>query len=165
MAQLISAQSITRSDAWTAYRSIYLSSIGYILPSTSFNQRELAKIQSSPIRALLPAMGFNRNMPLQVVFGPHSHGDIGLRYLYVEQGYQKASALLQHIRQHSRLGQMMWIAIQWAQVTAGVGFALLAEPWRLLSHAVGQWISSLCNFLKDSELTLLIDNTYTVRIR
>jgi hypothetical protein len=60
---------------------------------------------------------------------------------------------------------MMWIAFQWAQVTAGVGFALLAEPWRLISHAVGQWISSLINFLKDSELTLLIDNTYTVRIR
>jgi hypothetical protein len=57
MAQLLSAQLITRSDAWTAYRSIYLPSISYGLPSTSFNQRELSKIQSSPIRALLPAMG------------------------------------------------------------------------------------------------------------
>jgi hypothetical protein len=63
----------------------------------------------------------------EVVFGPTSISN-GLRHLYVEQGCQKVSALLQHIRQDSRLGRMMWTAIQWTQVTAGVGFAVLSEP-------------------------------------
>ena len=67
MAQRVSAQSITRSEAWTAYRSIYLPSIQYSLSSSSFTRQDLAKIQSRPIHALLSAMGFNQNMPLSVV--------------------------------------------------------------------------------------------------
>jgi hypothetical protein len=109
-----------------------LGSPGYY--RTLSREGNVGTIQRSPIRALLPAIGFNRNMPLEVVVGPTSIGDIGLRYLYVEQGYQKTSALLQH----SRPGKMMWTVIQGIQVTAGVGFAVLAELWRFLSHAVGQ---------------------------
>ena len=134
LAHLISAQLIARSEAWVAYRSIYCPSMTYSLPSTSFTRRELASIQRSPIRALLSAMGYNRNMPLEAVYGPISIGGIGLQHLYVAQGCQKISALLQHIRQHSRLGKMMWTLIQWTQVTAGVGFAILTEPWRHIPH-------------------------------
>jgi hypothetical protein len=122
MSHLISAQFITRTEAWTAYRSIYLLSMSYSFPRTSFNRRELAKVQSRPINAQLSAMAFNRNMPREVVFGPTSNGGIGLRHLYVEQGCQKMSALLQHIQQHSQLGKIMWYLLQWTQVNAGVGF-------------------------------------------
>jgi hypothetical protein len=69
---------------------------------------------------------------------------------------------IEKLHVHGRLGQMMWIAIQWAQVTAGVGFALLGEPVRFLPHAVGKWFSSLRDFLADSQFTLEIVNTYTV---
>jgi hypothetical protein len=56
----------------------------------------------------------------------------------------------------------MWTLRQWTQVTAGVGFAILAEPWRYLLHRVGQWLSSLRDFLADSECTIEISKTYTV---
>jgi hypothetical protein len=59
----------------------------------------------------------------------------------------------------------MCILIQWTQVTVGVGFAILTEPWRSLPHSVGQWLPSLCEFLADSECRIEIANTYTVRIR
>jgi hypothetical protein len=83
----------------------------------------------------------------------------------IEQGCQKASALLQHSRHYSRLGKMMWTAIERNQVTAGVGFAILTEPWRSLPHAVGQRIPSLCEFLASSECTIDIAYTYTVCTR
>jgi hypothetical protein len=51
MAYLISAQSITRSDAWTAYRSIYLPSMNYSIPTTRFSRQEFATIQRSPIHS------------------------------------------------------------------------------------------------------------------
>jgi hypothetical protein len=86
MAHMTTAQLIALSEGWIAYRSIYLPSMSYSLMSTSFNRRELATIQRSPIRALLSTMGFNRNMPLEIVFGPISHGGLDLRHLYVEQG-------------------------------------------------------------------------------
>jgi hypothetical protein len=47
VAQLISAQSITPSDAWIAYRSIYLPSLRYSLYSTSYTGQELAIVQGS----------------------------------------------------------------------------------------------------------------------
>jgi hypothetical protein len=59
----------------------------------------------------------------------------------------------------------MWIAIQWAQVTAGVGFHLLDAPERFLPHAVGKWFSSPRDFLADSEFTLEIVNTRSVYLR
>jgi hypothetical protein len=53
-------------------------------------------------------------MPLEVVHGPEYLEGVGMRHLFTEQGYLKPSALLEHIRENVRLGQMMWIAIQWA---------------------------------------------------
>ena len=110
-------------------------------------------------------MGFNQNMPPSVVFGPASLGGIGLLHLYIVQGALKTTALIERIRQHGRLGQTMWISIQWAQVTAGVGFALLGEPDCFLPHAVGTWFLSLRDFLADSEFTLEVANTYAVSKR
>jgi hypothetical protein len=57
---------------------------------------------------------------------------------------------------------MIWIAIQGAQVTAGVGFALPGDPWLFLPHAVGKWFSSLRDILADSECRLATANAYTV---
>jgi hypothetical protein len=63
-------------------------------------------------------------MPLALVFGPASLGDI-------DQHYSNTSS------KHGRLGQMMWLAIQWAQVKVGMGLPLLGEPGRFLPRAVG----------------------------
>jgi hypothetical protein len=60
---------------------------------------------------------------------------------------------------------MIWSSTQWAQVTAGAGFALLGEPWQFLPHATGKRFSSLRDFLADSGCTLAIANTYTVYLR
>jgi hypothetical protein len=49
----------TRSEAWTAYRSICLPSMRYSLSAISFARQEFATIQRSPIQVLLSAMGFN----------------------------------------------------------------------------------------------------------
>jgi hypothetical protein len=43
-AQLISAQSITRSETWIAYRIIFLPSLRYSLSSTGFTRQESATI-------------------------------------------------------------------------------------------------------------------------
>jgi hypothetical protein len=55
-------------EAWTIYRSTYFRA-WLQLSGTSFSRKELAKIESSPIRTLQSAMG-QPNMPLEVVFGP-----------------------------------------------------------------------------------------------
>lgn len=92
-ATVLKAQSISRFEARTAYRSIYHPGMRYSLPATSSDRQELV-----------------------VVFGCSVSGGIGVRHLYIEQVSIKISALLEHIRQNGRLGQMIWIPIQCAQV-------------------------------------------------
>jgi hypothetical protein len=87
-------------------------------------------------------------MTARVVFGPTSIGGLGLRHSYVEQGLPKTSALLQHIRQNGRLGQMMWTTLQWTQVTVGVG--LSRRTLEALTSEVGHWLPSLREFLASS---------------
>jgi hypothetical protein len=59
----------------------------------------------------------------------------------------------------------MWAFLQWTHVTAGIGFAVLAESWRYVLKGLGQWFSSLRVFLADSECTIEISDTYTVTPR
>jgi hypothetical protein len=93
MAQLISAQSITCSEAWTAYRSIYLPSMRCNLPATSFTRQDLATIQRSPIQVLLSVMGFNRKIPLAVVLGPAYLGGASAYVVYTSD---RATSRSQH---------------------------------------------------------------------
>jgi hypothetical protein len=53
---------------------------------------------------LLCAMGCNQNILLEVVHEPAYLDGVGL---YIEQGYLKISALLEHIRRNGRLFQMV----------------------------------------------------------
>jgi hypothetical protein len=152
MAQLISAQSITRFQRHGQPNEVSVFPLRTItLPATSFTRQELATIQRSPIQVLLTAMGFNRKMPIAVVWGIASLGASIRR-----RGLRQDLSITQNIRQHGRFGQMIWIVIQWIQVTTGV-----SESWRFLSSAVGKWFTSVHNFLADSDCTLAIDIAHT----
>jgi hypothetical protein len=62
------------------------------------------------------------------------------------------SVMLQHIRKHGRLRQLIWIATQWAQVKRqGLASLYLANR--------GKCFSFLRGFLTESECTLAIANT------
>ena len=75
-------------------------------------------------------MGYNRNMPREAVFGPKALGGIGMTDLFVEQGRAKCIKLLEHIRNMDSIGRLMRIALDWTQLTAGVGFSVLEHPGR-----------------------------------
>jgi hypothetical protein len=97
-----------------------MASMSYSLPVANFSEKQLAKIQSKPVRSLMSAMGFNGNMPKEVVFDPKALGGIGIRHLYVEQGTHQVLGMLRHLRDpESSVGVMLKIAIQWYQLVAG----------------------------------------------
>ena len=93
MAQLISAGSLTRSDASVLYRSVYLGSMGYSLPVTTFTEKELSKIQGAPVQALLSGMGYNRNMPKEVVSDQHDTEISGFDIYISNKGHSRLNIL------------------------------------------------------------------------
>jgi hypothetical protein len=110
----VQADYLPRHYAQVVCGNIYLPGIGYSLPVTTFSEDELNHIQSTPIQAILTSMGYNRNIPKAVVFGPREYGGIGLRHLYIEQGSQQTATFMRHYRHDGRIGRaLLRIELQW----------------------------------------------------
>ena len=105
-------------------------------------------ISSPVLRASLSKMGYNCNMPREVVYGPPSLFGLGLHDYYIEQGTQQVSTLVGHIRQLSETGNMMRIELQWCQVQAGTQTHLLADPTDSIDYIESCWIMSIRDFLR-----------------
>jgi hypothetical protein len=93
--------------------------LGWQLSGTPTGRR-LAKIESSPIRTLQSAMGYNRNIPLKssLVQPP-----LGIGLTNMRRTRKTSTPTATHpAKQPPRKNDV--VAIQWTQVTAGVGFAV-----------------------------------------
>ena len=56
------------------YRSMYLPSMNYSFPAGVLSQKEAEKVQGAPVQAIVAALGYNSNMPREIVFGPQESG-------------------------------------------------------------------------------------------
>jgi hypothetical protein len=101
--------------------SIIGTAVWLLLISTALMRDALATSKTNAWRnssSMLMSLKVQLPAPLKLS-DPTTHGRPIVSARYVK---------LQHIRKHGRLRQMIWIATQWAQVTAGVSYALLREP-------------------------------------
>jgi hypothetical protein len=96
-ADIMTACPLTRSEAATAYFTVYLPSVTYSFPATCLRKTDLDTVQRPAVNACLSAMGYNRNMPRAVVFAPNFFGGLGFRDLSTEQGTQQVLQLLKHV--------------------------------------------------------------------
>ena len=138
--------------------------IEFPLTVTQFTQKECDSISASAIRACLSKMGFNCNMPREVVYGPPSMFGVGMHDLYIEQGIKQVSALMGHLRQDSDTGKMMQIELQWCQVQAGIQSALLQNTELSIDYIETCWIMGIRDFLRtyDFKIDLTADSTFQV---
>jgi hypothetical protein len=93
----------------------------YHLTVTQFTQEQWCdKITSPVLRSCMAQMGYNRNSPKEVVYGPVEMGGFRLHDPYAEQGIRQVSALVGYLREpKSKTGQMMRIELDWCHVQAG----------------------------------------------
>ena len=79
----------------------------YSLAATQFTKDECEELMK-PVRQIAFArMGFNRNMPPEVMHGPREYGGYGLRDLFTEQGIDGLEQLIGHMRAQDKLGRLM----------------------------------------------------------
>ena len=127
---------------------MYLPSLGYSLPATNFSAKELKKIETRPKRALLAGMGYNRNMPSEVVYGPKQSAGIAMLGLFVFQGLSHVMYLIKHLRSPvSPLHNMLIILLAWYQQVAGISRSVL-EDTRNLPHVEAPWLDTTREFLR-----------------
>jgi hypothetical protein len=82
----LNANALSRIEAKLAYECFYIPAMRYSLAITLINQTDLERVQQNTITSLTAALGYNRNMPREVVFCTQRYQGIGLRHLYDLQG-------------------------------------------------------------------------------
>jgi hypothetical protein len=108
---------MAKDTARLGYEVMVCPKLEYPLTVTQFTQDQCDKITSPVLCACMLQMGYNRNSPKEVVYGPVEMGALGLHDLYVEQGIEQVSALVGHLREKkSKTGQMMRIELDWCHI-------------------------------------------------
>lgn len=147
LALKIAGATISRATARVAYRSIICPKLEFPLAVTQFTQQQCDSIASPVLGACLSKMGYNCNMPREVVYGPVELGGLGLHDLYIEQGLHQLTTLIGHTRQKSVTGNMMLSELAWCQVQAGIADHLLESPDIPVDYIETCWIMSIRDFL------------------
>jgi hypothetical protein len=157
MATAFSGCELCPSETIQGYRSIFLPGARYGMSATTLTKTQLYRSQQLIISIILPKLGFNRNMPRQVVYAPTHFGGIGLSDLYIEQGLAQLKFLLTHLRKHTDITDTISLLIESYMITAGT----LHSPFDQSTnqeYVHAPWIHSLQHFLQHADLRITTPN-------
>ena len=116
---------LSHHEAYSAFRSRYISIATYPYTVTTFSTKELDLIQKKPLRKILPKLGINRNMPRVVLFGPSSIGGRQLTDLRVEQPARNFYATLGHLRRGDKVAALLMATVRDLQIETGISEPVL----------------------------------------
>eukprot|EP00957_Ditylum_brightwellii_P086686 6596414-Ditylum_brightwellii.AAC.1 len=79
------------------------------------------------VRAILPKLGFNRNMAHKVIYGSHKFCGFQMAHLYHTQGYLALKHLIGHLHEETITSNQIMIALSYAKLVAGCSLPYLQE--------------------------------------
>jgi hypothetical protein len=150
----LAGSSIAKRTARLGYKTMVCTALEFPLGVTQFSQKQCDTITSPVLRTCLSKMGYNRNTPKEVVYGPTEMGGIAMHDLFIEQGIQHVIALVGHLRQDSKTGKMMKIELDWCHLQAGTALHLLEHPESSIDYTEDCWIMAIRDFLRMYKLHL-----------
>jgi hypothetical protein len=145
----MAGSSLAKETARLGYKTMVCPALEYPLTVTQVTQEQCDKITSPTLRSCMSQMGYNRNSPKEVVYGPVEMGGFGFHDLFIEQGIHQVTALVGHLREpQSKTGNMMKIELDWCNLQAGTGDHLLENPCSQIDYIETCWIMSIRDFLR-----------------
>jgi hypothetical protein len=154
---------LSQDDALQGYLTIFLPAAKYGLEATSIPPKHLEKAQSTIAQAVLPKMGYNRNMPISIVYGAAKYGGIGLQNLVTEQGLVHATFLISHLRANTDVYKHLIILLETYMLLAGT----ISSPLQYLTaytYIQSPWIDTLRHFLRSIQATIITPNIQCIQI-
>jgi hypothetical protein len=159
MAAMVSSNAFTQTEAKTLYRMIYLPSITYPLSVTCISAKDCCRIQSKMMTAIVPRCGYNRNMSLAIRNCPEKWGGAGFTTVEAEQGVHTTMTALKHLRSpESQPGQILRIALSWAQAYAGTSTFLWEDPTAITPDYPAPFIQSIRTFLSSIGAKIILSD-------
>jgi hypothetical protein len=160
MAQQVSCNALNSKDSRTFYDTIYLKSLGFVLPNSYFTEATLHSIQTNTICSFLPKCGYNRNTHRAIVFGPHNLAGAGFLPLYLVQGEGQLLQFLKYWRTDTPASRLLRIATAWFQYQSGLSKSIFTNVDQFLPHIESRLLPSLCKFLSRIRATIELDEAY-----
>jgi len=156
-ARLARNANLSRQEMNMFYRSMFLSSAGFSLPTTYFTECQLDSVQSPALQAMFPGMGYNRFTARAVVFVPSSLGGIDLQRLYDRQGCGLITMFVKHWRDSGPVGTFLHHLVQWAQYIAGT-LRPIMEDTEDLPHIPAHIIQATRKYMRTVHVTMEVDH-------
>jgi hypothetical protein len=106
-------------------------------------------------------MNVNWSLPRVLAFAGTKLLGLGLRHHYCVQGTNHCKQIIQHLRQQDENGKMYKMILEYGQLLAGVQYPILQHPKLRLPHINNPMITTICQFLAESQLNIVIPGIYS----
>ena len=152
--------SLSSEAARSNYDQVLLPKVGFVLPQCSMKPNQLAKIEAQVQRAHATKCGFNRNMALEIRYGPKELGGAGFVHFETLQGEGQILNFLKHWMTDSIISKTLKSTLAWAQFVAGIEAPILEHPDIELPWLEGRLINSMRTFMKKTKCSIEVDNPF-----
>jgi hypothetical protein len=151
-----------RCISFLFYFSLYLPSIGWVLPQCFYTPAELKQIESKSMPLIFAKCRHNHNSPKILMYGHPSLSGGGFIRLYMIQGKGQIQLFLKFWRTQSEISQVLLITLAWCQYQAGTSKPVLEHPKDHIPYLEARWLPSLRTFLASIDASIELDKTYCI---
>lgn len=135
---------------------VFLPAVQCPLTSLHISRKPLDAVQAKATRRFLTNMGYNPNMPPEVVYAPKQSGGLGFQSLYTTQGVRNTTQLLKHTMSHTTVGKLFKIAVHWLKIWAGLGTHPMATLGGDIHPTSSKYIHSISSFLHKCDASIIM---------
>jgi hypothetical protein len=139
---------------------MYTKSLQFPLVVTMMLYNTTNNISKRTTCAVIRAMHINWSLPCILAFTGTKLLRLGLRHHYCTQGISHIKQLVQNTRQQDENGKMYRIILDYSQLLAGLQYLILQYPKPNLPHVKDWLITTICQFLHDNQLNIVILDIY-----
>ena len=108
------ASSLSFDDVRVFYQSIYTSSIRYVFPALSVDEKHLEEIETRSFGAILVRQGFNRRFPRRITHGSQAWGGFGILDINTEGGLSQLQEFRCALYGDSEPGKLMMYSLKYS---------------------------------------------------
>lgn len=149
---------LTASDTRVFVRTMYEPAMRYSLPAIAIDEEELETIQTRIMPTIVQKLGMSSKLATAVRHGPISMGGLGLMDIRTECGIEMIKYFRHQVYGKMEVGELLIIQLKTLQLEAGIQEHLLEAPTIPIPYLTSTWLTSMCQFLSNHNLTISVSD-------
>ena len=139
---------LSRHDVVFGIKTSLYPSLTYGLMATALDKQQAEEVFKPVRKYAISQMGYNMNMPKEVVHGPRRYGGMGLRDIYTVQGTEHIKVLLDEMTSQSPTGKLLRILHQEHQLEIGRSTMIYEIPYKEIEgFLTPSWVTNTLEFV------------------